>query len=161
MIKTVLLAGCIAGLLEVATSGGVAQATQTPLQTQTSVVAVKAMRLPADLKLHKEAVGLKPALRYRVEMVLHDGNGRITMGDLSGLRSREEQQHMIDLHAQGLGAPADPIDESAHVTGEGADLQVKAGDEDFRDLLCKRWGLIQTHKNERWHWELDPKAVGF
>ncbi|MEA5365371.1 M15 family metallopeptidase [Amycolatopsis sp., V23-08] len=106
--------------------------------------------------------GLLAALRRAAADAAHDGVAFVVNG---GWRSPEYQEQLLHDAVAKYGSAreaarwvATPAT-SAHVRGDAVDV----GPADARAWLAEhgaRYGLCQIYRNEPWHYELRPEAVG-
>ncbi|WP_246236651.1 M15 family metallopeptidase [Actinomadura chibensis] len=110
--------------------------------------------------------GLDPDLRAALRRAAADAESAgVRLRVNSGWRSPEHQRRLLreavarygsaDEAARWVATP----ETSAHVSGEAVDI----GPPDAAAWLCEHgaaYGLCQIYRNEPWHFELRPDAVG-
>lgn len=126
--------------------------------------------LPAEVTPFEEVypgiANIDPELLRAVRLAAKDAdNERITFYVNSGWRSAAYQSRLlgeaVSLHGSAEEAArwvATP-DTSAHVSGDAVDI----GASDAAAWLSEhgaQYGLCQVYRNEPWHYELRPEAVG-
>ena len=108
------------------------------------------------------APDLLRALREAAAEAVADG---VTLSVNSGWRSPAYQNQLLREAVSRYGSEADAArwvataDTSPHVSGEAVDI----GNDRATAWLSvhgARYGLCQTYRNERWHYELRPQAIG-
>ena len=106
--------------------------------------------------------GLREALREAARDAAADG---VRLQVTSGWRSREYQDRLfreaVDDHgsAQEAARWVATADTSSHVSGDAVDI----GPADAASWLARHgaaYGLCRIYRNEPWHFELRPEAVG-
>jgi zinc D-Ala-D-Ala carboxypeptidase len=109
---------------------------------------------------------LNPALLSALRRAAADArNDGITLYVTSGWRSREYQNQLLREAVSEYGSEKEAArwvataDTSPHVSGDAVDI----GPSDATAWLSKHgaaYGLCRIYRNEPWHYELRPKAVG-
>jgi hypothetical protein len=115
-------------------------------------------------EVHAAVVKLDPslldALRRAATTAARDG---VRFDVDSGWRSRAYQEQLLTSAIEKYGSAAEAArwvatpDSSAHVSGEAVDMGRAAST--WLARHGSRYGLCQTYRNERWHFELRPDAV--